>query len=233
MNTNTTLGETLTTAQAAQRLGLSQHQVAMLAASGEIASSRIGRTLVLDARDVLRYGQNRCGKGRPLTQGVAIAAFWLLSGREAPWLTYQQARRLNAKLASVSPEELVWLCRRRCEIKRFRCNPSFLNKVKEQVALSGCSSPFLSQLGLSSLNEGVEGYVGKEALEKVVSSCHLKEDQEGEVVLRVVNVSTPVIDTAPMPLAVAAADLAESLVARERQAGLSFLKGALNDYRKD
>lgn len=225
------LDTTLSTAQAAQMLRLSQHQVTMLASSGEIASSRIGHMLVLDGRDVLRYDQNRCGKGRPLSQDVALAALWILSNMDVPWLDYQQNRRLAAKLTMVSPDELVWQCRRRCEIMRFRCNSSFLAQVGQQISLSGCSSPFASQLGLSSLNDSVEGYVRKDMLEKIVASSHLKEDWTGNVVLRIVSGHKVPLDLGPMPIAVAAADLAESLVARERHAGLTFLKGALDEYR--
>src|SRR5665647_1532829 len=81
----------MTTATAADRLGVSQRQVERLIASGELPASRTaGDAWVVDALALNALARARPARGRPWSTGTAWAALWHLSGLEADWLPGQR-----------------------------------------------------------------------------------------------------------------------------------------------
>ena len=119
--------------------------------------------------------------------------------------------------------------------------------------LSAATGNMHSQFQLTQ-TEKIEGYVSSNNLGDLINKFHLKNSENGadssiiNVKLRVIedsevfdfisqNVSSHITEDTQesstksfMPIAVCAADLAESLDIRERQAGLNKLSELLNEY---
>jgi excisionase family DNA binding protein len=219
-----------TTAQAADILGVSSHEITRLARAGRISAIKAsGNAFFLDAIDVRLYESIHQGKGRPLTPSMAGAAFWILSGLEVPWLSYQQLRRLRIRLVSISVSDLLWLTRNRSTIRRCRVSESFTDKLKEELIPTGRSYAF-NELSVIENGQILEGYTpfDFETLEK---SYHLIDDVQGNLIIHMLHEQTQLIN--PTPIAVAAADLALSLDTREKQVGRQTLERLLDEYRQN
>lgn len=230
MDTATNISGMATTAQAAKILGVGVHNIGRLVRDGELSCVRTaGDAMLIPAAEVRGYAQLRQGKGRPLAPATAMAALWELSGIEADWLDYAQARRLRLRLSSVSAEDLVWQARKRARTSAFRCDASFLEAAAGMVALSGRSR--LGEFGLVGGCDVLEGYVCAEGLDAVVDAYFMVPDPAGNVMLHVAEWMPEGVGAA-MPVAVCAADLAASLDARERRAGLSALEEMLDDHSR-
>ncbi len=230
MNTITKISGMMTTAQAAEALGVGVHNVGRLVREGEFSCMRTaGGAMLIPAIEVQEYAQLRQGRGRPLASTIAMAALWELSGIRAGWLDYSQARRLRMRLAAVPAVDLVWQARKRARVLTFRCDSSFLNTAANMVVLSGRSC--LDEFGLVSDADVLEGYVRADSLDTVIGSCFMVPDSTGNVVLHVAEWMPENVGAA-MPIAVSAADLAASLDTRERSAGLEALEGMLDEYSR-
>lgn len=214
--------------RAASDLGVTAHQIAALVRLGELEGVYVSkRTLLIDLPSLLRYAQLRRGRGRPLSEKSAFDALGLLSGIRPESLTYQQDRRLRQKLKDIAVEDLVWQTRKRKKTKRYRCSPSFLGEMKGFLVLSGISAA-AEYFDLTGGDVALEGYVSSDDLPDLEKKFFLREEANTNVVLHVS--SCVPWDVGIMPEAVVAADLAESLNARERTAGLDALGRLLDEY---
>ena len=222
-----------TTAQAADILCVSRHEIARLTREGRIrAIKTAGGALLLDAIDVQLYKNIHQGKGRPLSPAIAWASLWILSGLDAYWLSYPQLRRLNAKLAAISASDLLWQTRTRVHTKRYRASESFFERLKSDLVLTGKSSGF-DEFSLVEQKQVVEGYT-TDSFEMLEKKYHLIEDTNGNAVIHLALGPVWLVNKAEaITIAAAAADLAMSLDTRERQAGLRTLERLLDDYRKN
>jgi excisionase family DNA binding protein len=70
----------LTVAQAAERLGVSGHEVRRLIRAGTLSANRVGRTLVLDDEEVAGRARLPIGAGRALAASMTWATLWELTG---------------------------------------------------------------------------------------------------------------------------------------------------------
>ena len=219
----------MTTADAAERLGVSQRQVQRLIGAGELAGSRTaGDAWVVDALTVNAMARARPDRGRPWMPETAWAALWQLSGLDVEWLAPRAASRLAQRLKEMSPEALVHACRRRATTHRYRVSESFLIEFRTAVVLSGTSAMTAATFGMGADLTSPDGYCATEALTRMVHDFHLVEDARGNATIRAAALrSLPIDGRKAMPVAVVAADLAESLEARERSAGLRVLEGLL------
>ena len=228
----------LSSAQAAEELGVTRHQIAMLVKNGEVHAARLGGSLLVDPYSLRLYKQLRRGKGRPLSPDVAWAALWLLSGLDAPWLTYQQRRRLPEKLRVISAEDLAWQARKRADLRAFRANPADFKAIAEHLVLSGKSTDRPDIFGMPKNERELEGYADANTLRELNELFDLHEDISGNVLIHSAT-STPWaqdgFDNAThrqMPVGVVAADLASSLDPREARAGLAALDILLGGLRR-
>ena len=220
----------MTTSQAAEATGLTAHRIGCLARAGEIDAAKSGNTLLVDAASLQSYAKANQGRGRPMDARTAYGALWALSGLDAGWLTYAQARRLAIRLEGAAAESLSWQLRRRAQTLRYRASASFLDAAKEQLVLSGASSSLLGSFGLLQSGGKAEGYIAEGKVGAIASACFLQEDPQGNVTIH----AAPWLPEglgAEMPVAAVAADLAQSLDARESEAGLDMLRRLLDDYR--
>ena len=220
----------MTTAEASVASGLSAHRIGCLARAGEIDAAKSGNTILVDAASLQSYVTANQGRGRPMDARTAYAALWLLSGLEADWLSYAQSRRLRLRLQSASAESLSWQLRKRAAMRRYRASESFLGPVAGALVLSGASSGRLAEFGLLQAGGRVEGYCPESEADELVASFFLAEDPHGNVALHVAP-WLPDGARGEMPIAATAADLAQSMDAREREAGLEMLRRLLDEHR--
>lgn len=219
----------ITTSSAADQLGVSQRQVQRLIASGELPASRTaGDAWVVDALTLNALARDRPSRGRPWTPAVAWAALWQLSGLHPDWLDRRSASRLSERLTKLGGEGVLHACRRRAAVHRYRVSDSFVDELNTAVVLTGTSAMDAGVFGMSRDATRVDGYCDETALADLAVRFHLAEDHRGNATLRVAPMrALPIGDRDEMPLAVVAADLAESIEARERSAGLRVLGNLL------
>jgi excisionase family DNA binding protein len=219
----------MTTATAADRLGVSQRQVERLIASGDLPASRTaGDAWVVDALALHALARTRPARGRPWSAGTAWAALWHLSGLEAEWLDRRSARRLVERLGSLDADSLVHACRRRAATRHYRVSDSYIGDLRAAVVRSGTSATSAGTLGIGADAARVDGYCDEGAVAQLEARFHLLEDIRGNATLRVAPLGRLRIgDRQEVPVAVVAADLAESIEVRERSAGLRVLESLL------
>lgn len=219
----------MTTTVAAERLGVSQRQVQrLIEAHGLPATRTAGDAWVVNALAVNAMARTRPARGRPWSPATAWAALWGLSELEVDWLDRRTMRRLDGRLASIDAEELVHATRRRAIVGRYRASESFLADLNALVIRSGARAMERSRFGTDDDLGRVEGYCTAEAADRLARDFNLVEDPQGNVTLRVVAMPSTVIEGRDvMPVAVIAADLAESLEVRDRSAGLRVLEDLL------
>ena len=221
----------MTTAQAAEASGLTAHRIGCLVRAGEIDAVKSGNTLLVDAASLQLYARSNRGRGRPMEASTAFGALWLLSGLDVDWLTYAQERRLRIRLETCTAEEFTWQLRRRALLHRYRVGASFLEAASASLVLSGASSGLLDDFGLLKQNGFVEGYCLETGIEQLEDSLFLVGDSQGNVIVHVAS-WLPDSIVGEMPIAVVAADLAQSLNTRESEAGLDMMRRLLDEYRE-
>lgn len=229
----------LNTDEAARRLHVSRRRVQELVKSGELkAIATDGRSMLITADSVLRASAVQGHSGRPLSSSTAMAALFLISGKPVTWLNPQQRYRIRRLLTNVDPSDLLYRVHRRAVMREFWCPEAYLDDVSGRIRLSGCYAVVAPVFQLQPSNI-VEGYVDEALLNVLVSRFHLKEDSAPvrlrlHVLARFPDMPNPSMEKGdqaddvetvlnPMPLAVCAADLAESTDPRERSAGLAML----------
>lgn len=221
------------TAQAAERLGVSQHEVSRLIRTGSLSAVKTDAGIyVIDPESAHRQEKNFRAKGRPWDADTAWAALMLLGGETSSGIGYHRDRRLRLKLAEVSAEELVALMRKRMTAMRFNVSPSFQEDTRRCLSLTGASSPYAASLGLvvGSIEE-IDGYPIS-ATDEVVEEFFLFPDANGTCVLREPYMLPEKLEGLEcMPPVVVAADLAMSVDERERRVGLEYLDRRLDEFR--
>ena len=237
MDTFRTSPRLLSSVQAAEFLGVTRHQIAMLARNEEINATMISNALVIDPYSLRQYKQLQCGRGRPFSSDASWAMLWMLSGLEPEWQTYQQRRRAIIKLREIGARELVWQTRKRSKLHVYRAPASEFGAISEYLTLSGKSTDRPDIFGMPKNTYELEGYADEETLELLIDKFQLFEDISGNLLVHCA-VTTPWVNPEnpqhqpQMPVAAVACDLAASLHNREAQAGISALEILLRGFRR-
>ncbi|KFI93799.1 hypothetical protein BISA_1621 [Bifidobacterium saguini DSM 23967] len=161
---------------------------------------------------------------------MAFGALYMLSGLDAPWLGRQQRYRLKGYLRRTDAESLIRLTRQRATMVEYWCRDSNLAKVETLIRPSAATGALADSFQLTA-TDAVEGYVPAVALDDIVRQCRLKEGVTPVRVRLRITDNLP-FGEGPMPLAVCAADLAESNDPRERRAGLETLQQMIDDHHR-
>lgn len=225
------------TKQAAELLGVTRHQVAMLVRNEEISASMVSGVLLIDPHSLLLYKQLHCGRGRPLSSDVAWGMIWMLSGLDTPWLSYQQHRRSVLKLREISAKELVWQARKRSRLYEFKAPAHMFNVISSRLTLTGKSTNHPEAFGIPKNSREIEGYASEAVIDVLVDEFNLEESINGNLFIHCPS-TTPWLEPgstqrmAQMPVAAVACDLAASLVQHEAQAGIASLETLLAGFRR-
>lgn len=244
----------LTREEAAAQLAVSTQRVSTLCSNRSLTAYTFGsRKILISLDSVNRYKQQNSKSGRAYAPSLAFATLFMLSGCEVSWINRQQKYRIEAYLRSISPQELVSRSKNRAKTMEYWCRKSRLAELSKHLILSAATGNMHSQFQLTQTDK-IEGYVSSNNLGDLINKFHLKKSEDGvdssiiNLRLRVIedsevfdfisqNVSSRITEETRatsiksfMPIAVRAADLAESLDVRERQAGLSKLSELLTKY---
>lgn len=244
----------LTREEAAAKLAVSTQRVSTLCSNHLLTTYTFGsRKILISLDSVNRYKQQNYKSGRAYAPSLAFAALFMLSGCEVSWINRQQKYRIEAYLRSITPQELVNRSKNRAKTIEYWCRKSRLAELSNHLILSAATGNMSSQFQLIKTDK-IEGYVSSNNLVDLINKFHLKKSEDGadssiiNVRLRVIedsdvfdfirqNVSSRITEETRatptksfMPIAVCAADLAESLDVRERQAGLNMLSKLITEY---
>jgi hypothetical protein len=215
----------LAVTEAAERLGVSSRQVRHLAASGELRLLARG---VVDEASVDRLIAVRSGSHRRAwSEQTAWGAVALLSGADATWMGESQRSRLKGRLRGLSGAQLVERARDRAVMSRYAGHASTAARLRAEVINT---TEAARGLGLAETSV-VDGYIGAESLDELVTRHGLIRDDGGNYTLRATTMDLAVVKELAQGTALAALDLAESLDVRERRVGLAALDEALARFR--
>jgi hypothetical protein len=216
----------VTISSAAQRLGVSVRQVQYLVAQGALQQVARG---VIDESSVERHVAVRGGSHRRAwSEATAWSAVSLLSGGDAEQLAESQRSRLKNRLRHLRAAELAERARGRALVTRYRGHSSANQYLRSELV--SATEP-AGRFGLAEAT-GIDGYLGVEDLDKVVSRHGLIRDDDGRVTLRATTLDLDVVrDLVERSVVLGAVDLAESLDIRERRVGLDAIDRALTAFR--
>ena len=244
----------LTREEAAAKLAVSTQRISTLCSNHLLTTYAFGsRKILISLDSVNRYKQQNSKSGRAYAPSLAFAALFMLSGCEVSWINRQQKYRIETYLQSITPQELVNRSKNRAKTMEYWCRKSRLAELSKHLILSAATGNMHTQFQLTQTDE-IEGYVSSNNLGDLINKFHLKKSEDGadssiiNVRLHVIedsevfdfirqNVSSHITEGTQessaksfMPIAVCAADLAESLDVRERQAGLNILSKLITEY---
>lgn len=221
----------MTTSVAAMQLQVSERQVERLAKAGELTVTRtVAGALLIDAASVHRLAQADRHGGRPASPATAWAALTLLSGERVSWLDRPALSRLRHRLRAADANSLCWATRRRATVRRMESWGAHGGLL--HTGVSALHDPAMSALfGLAPVERGgADGYVRASDFDDLVNALGLFDDVEGSMTARVVPDDAG-YGVDHVLVAAVAADLAESLDAREAAAGKRVLNNLLADFR--
>ena len=225
------------TQQAAEILGVTRHQIAMLVRNEEIYATMVSGVLLVDPYSLQQYKQLQCGRGRPISSDVAWGMLWMLSGLDTPWLTYQQHRRAVLKLREISAKELAWQTRKRSTLQLYRAPTHLFNEISSYLTLSGKSTYRPDAFGIQKNNYELEGYADEETLDYLIEKYELSKGTGNNLIIHHA-ATTPwtkpgdIRRMPHMPVAAVACDLAGSLNQNEASAGIRSLEVLLSAFRR-
>lgn len=189
-----------------------------------------GRTILLVADSVHRAKREAKRSGRLWTEQTAWAAMFLLSDQKVTWLSASELWRLRKRLATVSAEEFQQLARNRAISRRFRGGSVSKAKLSQVLALTGMGvlgdERIANAFGLTAGVGAIEGYAKAGFIDKHAKKLGLREDANGDILIREVNFVLP-LEGGQVPMATIAVDLHDAHSTRERSAGLSKIEELL------
>jgi excisionase family DNA binding protein len=224
----------VTTGEAAERLGVSAHEVRRLVASGDLAATRAGRTILVDDAAVRARLRSRTGRGRALAPATAWAALLEASGERAAWLERSTKSRLRRWLRERDPELIAVACRRRAERRELNVLPTYDDAVMSArgVVTGGISAADQLASQISDVGAGTsEMYCSRHTLDALTRDFGLTGTGRPNLIVRIPTFDdASVLGRPVMPVAVVAVDMSESADARTRRAGLDILTKAIRDH---
>lgn len=224
--------DTVTTREAADRLGISDVAVRKMLRTGRlIGAGTAGRTLLIDPASLQRVADAGKHAGRLWSPKTAWAALCLLSGHETPWISAAEKYRLKSRLGEMRAEDVHLLARNRAAVKRYRATLAAVDLLRPRLMPTAGSAMHdeatATRFGLSGGGGFAEGYATAGDGEKFATALGMVEDPTGNVVIRETALTEP-FNSGRNPLAAVAVDLMDSLSTRERSAGIRVLEELLH-----
>lgn len=213
----------LTTSELAARLGITRRHATELVGSGAVDGRQLSSGQWLASADsVVRYeSRARRGKGRKLDTATAWGLLWELSGLEVTWLTPSTRSRVRARIRAMEPDAIARAVADRTRAYHFTA----ANAARAQTGLIATAAAVAGSLrvGLMDDSRRVSGYPRRQSVQDYARDNFMAPLLSGGDVLYE-NTLPIAYDSAAMPEAVIAADLATSTDTRERSGALRALQ---------
>ena len=221
----------LSTAEVAERLGITQVSVRQLVASGQLTvTGRVGRSILLDTASVERLSAIGTRRGRAWTAKTAWAALALLSGQNPTWISSSEKSRLKSRLRRLDAAAVCTLARHKDRTFRYRATQEALDRLGHYLIASGAAAmrdeSTAETFGMAGGGGIAEGYVMAGDAKALADSLGLVEDQSVNAIIREVELVEPFAE-GRAPVAAVAVDLMGSLATRERSAGKRVIEEML------
>lgn len=223
----------ISTREAARRLGVSDRRVRSLIERGDLDATRAGHVHQVDAQSLARLGAIRAA-GRSMSPRMSWAVLLSDLGTSnveavvegAGLSRSERTRLLNSPRRQV--EDWSWLVRRRGQTRRYSVREVYLSRllVDERVVRSGVSAMSEYDVGLSQRAGMGEVYLDRTDLGGIEADYLLRADSAGGLVVHVIDAHLLLgyFRSAPtMTAATVGVDLAENDDTRTRRAGYHLL----------
>lgn len=221
----------LTTAEAAELLGVSPREVRRLSSTGVLTGWRVGSTLLIDSADVHRRQRQSRRPGRTWSARTAWSALAMLSGSATDLIDQPRRSRLLARLRSLDATQFHALAIHRAESMRFHASERAVGRVMAALVPTGVSAiadeATAGGFGLAAVTveTRVDGYL-RGGLESLIARARLTPEASGNVTVRLLPDGLTV-DHLLGGRPVVALDLMDSDDVRERASGREILEGLL------
>jgi hypothetical protein len=217
-------------ADAATRLGLSERRVRALAAKGQVPAQKIANRWFVEVDRLSERRRSAGARGRPFSDRHALGLLFLASGEDPQWLSAYEKWRLR-RYALPRLSDLMPRLNQRAGVHSVRAPESLVKRLANDPNFirSGVSAADHYRADISSRSV-LDGYYKERAFKNLVYRYALQPVPEGEanLVVRGIEDDTALSRRQFMPVAVVAADLADSADARTRRAGMQLMRGLLS-----
>ncbi len=216
----------ISVSQAAKRLGVSERRVRALAENGDLPAEKLGGRWLVDSDRLADHSNRSSERGRPFSALHAIGLLYLASGEEAGWLSDYERWRLKRNPRNDLSKDLPRL-RARARVGYWRAPASLIGRLTKD--------PGFVRSGVSAADEFAAAIHGREILDGYLDAREAKAlahryalarvpEIAANLVLREIDDTRPLAGRRVMPIAVIAADLADSSDQRTRRAGRSLMQ---------
>lgn len=211
---------------AAKRLGISARRVRALAANGRVPAQKIANRWFVEVDRLSERGQSAGARGRPFSPKHSLGLLYLASGDDARWLSDYEKWRLR-RYALPRLESLLPRLRGRANVHSVHAPESVVKRLASDVKFvrSGVSAAELHRADISGRSV-LDGYYRERDFNKLFYRYALEPAPEvaANLIVRGIEDDNPLAGRRHMPIAVVAADLADSADARSRRAGVQMLR---------
>jgi excisionase family DNA binding protein len=221
------LSDWISSAEAADRLGLTAGRVRELIASGSLRARRVGNRFLVSRDDVDARAQSGGASGRAFSPRRAWGLILLAAGLVP---TDLDAVTLS-KLKRVLREKDLWSIRQRlasrADRQEFRAHSSDLRRLAAEpdVVLTGARHAAQAGLNLVAPDAPVELYVDARTADRLVQRYRLRSSDRPNVVLHVVPAEVRPWLAGPIaPRPAVALDLADDRDPRSQDVARAFLE---------
>lgn len=238
--------DSLTTAEAAQVLGLSQRRVRAMITAGTLnPTGRIGAMWLLDRRQVVgwrRQSQTRADwsatahTGRRWSETTAWAAIYLLEALPVD-LEASALSRLRKRMTGINFDRFVWLGAGRARLQSFDGLEGDASYLRAEIVPTGLQAldeaRISSHFDLAAFAHDVDGYVSQEMLSTLVLKYDLTPNPSGKFKLRTVSSERlELLQANGVPPTGIALDLLSEGTVRSRSQAEKLLQERIADFEK-
>ena len=222
---------------AAERLGVSESRIRQLLAAGDLNGRRLGRAWLVDGDDVARLQGQKRRSGRPVGPKRAWAIIDLLSGGNAPWLSYSERSQVRSYVAGLdepSADDWRGILRGRSELRPVQAHTAAVARLGQfdHVLFTGPGEAVRRRFDLIAAGDPrPEVYMPIKQWGHIARRLALKPSHDANLLVRHPMVVWPFEAREVVPDAAIAADLLHTAEPRAVSAGELRLNELLSDVR--
>ena len=211
---------------AAKRLGISARRVRALAANGRVPAQKIANRWFVEEDRLSERGRRAGARGRPFSAEHSLGLLYLASGDNAGWLSEYEKWRLR-RYALPRLQSLLPRLRGRANVHSVHAPESLVKRLASDANFvrSGVSAAEQHRADISGRTV-LDGYYSERDFKKLAYRYALQQAPEAaaNLIVRGIEDDNVLSGRRYMPIGVVAADLADSVDARSRRAGLQLLR---------